>query len=86
MKFITFIVASEGHYITDGKRYDKSIRYEDGTEVSELREITDEAYYELFPDESPVETNEEISDVETDIIDGDSAEAEVPTEPVESSL
>lgn len=80
MKFITFIVASEGHYITDGKRYDKSIRYEDGTEVSELREITDEEYYEMFPNEKPVE--EEV--VEGEVIAG-AVELEV-IEPTDENI
>lgn len=69
MKFITFIVASEGHYITDGKRYDKSIRYEDGTEVSELREITDEEYYKMFPNERPVEEETVEGEIEPEVIE-----------------
>lgn len=69
MKFITFIVASEGHYITDGKRYDKSIRYEDGTELSELREITDEEYFELFPEKRPVESETVEGEIETEVIE-----------------
>lgn len=49
MKLITFAVAAEGHYITDGKEYGKAIKFEDGKELAELREITDEEYFELFP-------------------------------------
>lgn len=59
MRLITFVVAAEGHYVTDGKEYDKSIRFEDGKELSELREITDEEFYELFPEERPEETEPE---------------------------
>lgn len=56
MKLITFAVAAEGHYITDGKEYGKAIKFEDGKELAELREITDEEYFELFP---PADTEEE---------------------------
>ena len=86
MKIRTILSADEGFMLTDGTNYGKVIFPAETDDVTAYREITMEAYYELFPEERPVETNEEISDVETDIIDGDSAEAEVPTEPVESSL
>lgn len=55
MKLITFAVAAEGHYVTDGKEYGKAIKFEEGKELAELREITDAEYFELFP---PADTEE----------------------------
>lgn len=74
MKLVTFAVAAEGHYVTDGKEYGKAIKFEDGKELAELREITDAEYFELFPDKRPTETEAEATD------GGELAEADEMTE------
>ena len=67
MQLITFVVAAEGHYVTDGKEYGKAIKFEDGKQLSELREITEAEYFELFPEKRPEETEPE---TETEATDG----------------
>ena len=51
----TMLIASEGHMLTDGTTYGKVIIPAEGN-TSAYREITMEAYYELFPDEVIEET------------------------------
>lgn len=59
----TMLIASEGHMLTDGKTYGKVIIPAEG-DTSAYREITMEAYYEVFPDERPVP--EEIAEGEAE--------------------
>ena len=77
MKIRTILSADEGFMLTDGTTYGKVIFPAETDDVAAYREITMEAYYELFPDERPVE--EEI--VEGEILEG-AVEPEVvePTE------
>ena len=66
MKIRTILSADEGFILTDGTTYGKVIFPAEG-DTSVYREITMEAYYELFPEERPVdevtETPEEIPSV-----------------------
>lgn len=64
MKLVIFAVADEGHFVTDGTEYGKVIRFADSDKLATLNEITDEEYYEMFPNERPVEP------VEGEIVDG----------------
>ena len=54
MKLVIFAVADEGHFVNTGDSYGRVIKLEDSDKIATLNEITDEAYYELFPDERPV--------------------------------
>ena len=68
MKIRTILSADEGFMLTDGTNYGKVIFPAETDDVTAYREITMEAYYELFPDERPVETTEE-SSVVGDVIE-----------------
>ena len=88
MKLVIFAVADEGHFVTDGAEYGKVIRFADSDKLATLNELTDEEYYELFPDARPVEVTEDvpedgeiIPEVPTEV-----PEASEPTDTVESSL
>lgn len=59
----TMLIASEGHMLTDGTTYGKVIIPAETDDMTAYREITMEAYYELFPDERPVEVEEDATDV-----------------------
>lgn len=58
MKLVIFAVADEGHFVNTGDSYGRVIKLEDSDKIATLNEITDEAYYELFPDERPVPEEE----------------------------
>lgn len=68
MKLVIFAVADEGHFINTDDSYGRVIKLDDSDKIATLNEITDEEYYELFPDERPVE--EVIEDV-PEIVDGE---------------
>ena len=51
----TMLIASEGHILTDGTIYGTAIIPADNADTSVYKEITMEEYYELFPEEKPVE-------------------------------
>lgn len=68
MKIRTILSADEGFMLTDGTNYGKVIFPAETDDVTAYREITMEAYYELFPDERPVEVEKESSDGEEVII------------------
>lgn len=59
MKIRTILSADEGFMLTDGTNYGKVIFPAETDDVTAYREITMEAYYELFPDERPVEVTED---------------------------
>ncbi len=66
MEYVIFAVASEGHFANIGDTHGRSIKIVNTDEINEFlasavgaKEITDEEYYELFPDERPVEVTEE---------------------------
>lgn len=67
MKLVIFAVADEGHFVTDGTEYGKVIRFADSDKLATLNELTDEEYYEMFPNERPVE--EEVA--EGEILEGE---------------
>lgn len=73
MKIRTILSADEGFMLTDGTNYGKVIFPAETDDVTAYREITMEAYYELFPDERPVEV------VEDETSEGSEDEA---TEPI----
>lgn len=73
MKIRTILSADEGFMLTDGTNYGKVIFPAETDDVTAYREITMEAYYELFPDERFVE----VEDSETDE-DAEFAVEEVP--------
>lgn len=78
MKIRTILSADEGFMLTDGTTYGKVIFPAETDDMTAYREITMEAYYELFPEERPVEPVEEDA---TDINVGDSEplpEEEIP--------
>lgn len=77
MKIRTILSADEGFMLTDGTTYGKVIIPAETDDVTAYREITMEAYYELFPDERPVP--EEITEGKTE---GDPTE-EIPEAPEE---
>lgn len=60
MKIRTILSADEGFMLTDGTNYGKVIFPAETDDVTAFREITMEAYYELFPDERPVEVTEDV--------------------------
>ena len=82
MKLVIFAVADEGHFINTGDSYGRVIKLDDSDKIATLNEITDEEYYELFPDERPVE---EVIEGE-DAPEGEETPEEIPedepTEPI----
>lgn len=71
MKIRTILSADEGFMLTDGTNYGKVIFPAETDDVTAYREITMEAYYELFPDERPVEPTEETAEENSEVVDGD---------------
>ena len=91
MKYVLFAVASEGHFANIGDTHGRSIKVVNTDEINEFlasavgaKEITDEEYYELFPDERPVEeVIEEVPEIiDGEIIEGEIVEVETATEEV----
>ena len=82
MEYVIFAVAGEGHFTNIGEDYGRAIKIPTTDEINAFldsvvgaKEITDEAYYELFPEERPVEP---------EIVEGEILEGEIEPEVVES--
>lgn len=67
MKIRTILSADDGYMLTDGTNYGKVIIPAETDDVTAYREITMEAYYELFPDERPVEVEESETDEDAEL-------------------
>lgn len=74
MKIRTILSADEGFMLTDGTTYGKVIFPAETDDVTAYREITMEAYYELFPNERPVEE---------EVVEGEILEGEIESEVIE---
>ena len=79
MKLVIFAVADEGHFINTGDSYGRVIKLDDSDKIATLNEITDEEYYELFPEERPVEEVIEGEEVTEGGQEGEPTE-EIPAE------
>lgn len=80
MEYVIFAVAGEGHFTNIGEEYGRAIKIPANDEINAFldsvvgaKKLTDEEYYELFPDERPVEEDVVEEDV-PDIIDGEIVE------------
>ena len=67
MEYVIFAVAGEGHFTNIGEEYGRAIKIPANDEINAFldsvvgaKKLTDEEYYEMFPDERPIE--EEIVD------------------------
>lgn len=76
MEYVIFAVAGEGHFTNIGEEYGRAIKIPANDEINAFldsvvgaKKLTDEEYYEMFPDERPVP--EEVSEDATDVV-GDS--------------
>lgn len=62
MEYVIFAVAGEGHFTNIGEEYGRTIKIVNNDEINAFldsvvgaKKLTDEEYYEMFPDERPVE-------------------------------
>lgn len=86
MEYVIFAVAGEGHFTNIGEEYGRAIKIPANDEINAFldsvvgaKKLTDEEYYEMFPDERPVEVVEDVPD----IVDGEIIEP-LPEEVPES--
>ena len=61
MEYVIFAVAGEGHFTNIGEEYGRAIKIPNNDEINAFldsvvgaKKLTDEEYYELFPEERPV--------------------------------
>lgn len=71
MEYVIFAVAGEGHFTNIGEEYGRAIKIPNNDEINAFldsvvgaKKLTDEEYYEMFPEERPVEDVEETEDAE----------------------
>ena len=95
MEYVIFAVAGEGHFTNIGEEYGRAIKIPANDEINAFldsvvgaKKLTDEEYYEMFPNERPVEVTEDVpEDGETvEPLPEEVPEASEPTDTVESSL
>lgn len=62
MKYVIFAVADEGYFTNVAEEYGRAIKIPNDDEVNAFldsvvnaKEITDEEYYEIFPEKRPIE-------------------------------
>ncbi len=67
MEYVIFAVAGEGHFTNIGEEYGRAIKIPANDEINAFldsvvgaKKLTDEEYYEMFPDERPVEVTEDV--------------------------
>ena len=65
MEYVIFAVASEGHFTNIGEEYGRAIKIPANDEINAFldsvvgaKKLTDEEYYEMFPNERPVEVED----------------------------
>lgn len=88
MEYVIFAVAGEGHFTNIGEEYGRAIKIPANDEINAFldsvvgaKKLTDEEYYEMFPDERPVEVTEDVPD----IIDGEIIEP-LPEEEIPEAI
>ena len=59
----TMIIASEGHFVTDGNTYGKVVIPAENVDTTAFHEITEEEYYNLSPEERPDEVTDEENEI-----------------------
>ena len=90
MEYVIFAVAGEGHFTNIGEEYGRAIKIPANDEINAFldsvvgaKKLTDEEYYEMFPDERPVE---EETVEEEDVVDGEIVTDEGVIPDVESEV
>ena len=81
MEYVIFAVAGEGHFTNIGEEYGRAIKIPANDEINAFldsvvgaKKLTDEEYYEMFPNERLVEE---------EIIEGEILEGEIESEVIE---
>ena len=69
MDYVIFAVAGEGHFTNIGDEYGRAIKIPTNDEINAFldsvvgaKKLTDEEYYELFPDARPIVTDVNVGD------------------------
>ncbi|MBQ2743385.1 MAG: hypothetical protein IJF32_11355 [Oscillospiraceae bacterium] len=69
MEYVIFAVAGEGHFTNIGDEYGRAIKIPTNDEINAFldsvvgaKKLTDEEYYELFPDARPIVTDVNVGD------------------------
>lgn len=81
MEYVIFAVAGEGHFTNIGEEYGRAIKIPANDEINAFldsvvgaKKLTDEEYYEMFPDARPVEE---------EVVEGEILEGEIESEVIE---